>query len=441
MGLFRFFKKKKLKNVSKDSLNTNIQKKEIYDNKNLELKDINKNKNTGKNKTVTSKSQRLFTPNIIDNLALNEVFVFGSNLKGHHNGGAAKIALDKFGAKYEQGVGMQGQSYAIPTMQGGVETIIPYVNDFIDYAKEHRNIYFLVTRIGCGIAGFKNEQIAPLFEKALPLSNVILPKSFVNIIKKNQVLKISKIEEYGQVRAIADIVKTLNNQNRYDSLSLLLHDLDNIIKKYEKRGTLTFDTLSLIKSILFQNENSLFSNYNFDVNLFGELLENKEYINDEIENIFKLQTNAKLLRIVKILNKKKIYTSSSEIINDLDKILNSHLFDLNYHEPIYFLKQGLLNSWNEIAINGKLDNFLMEKVIFQDHESKVKKLGLGKVIEIDYKQGGCHSNVYSPKKVGTAPIYVKMENDEYAKSCGQGKGPYGDPNIFEEQLLRLLKGC
>ena len=80
-------------------------------------------------------------------------------------------------------MGLQGQSYAIPTMQGGVDTIQPYVDEFIQFAKEHEQQIFLVTRIGCGIAGFRDEEIAPLFKKAENIANIILPKEFVEIIQ------------------------------------------------------------------------------------------------------------------------------------------------------------------------------------------------------------------------------------------------------------------
>jgi hypothetical protein len=124
-----------------------------------------------------------FTPEAIDSLAPDEVFVFGSNLEGAHGGGAARVARKYFGAIWGQGVGLQGQSYAIPTMQGGVETIRPYVDEFIAFTKTHRKLFFYVTRIGCGIAGFKDEDIAPLFKKAVGLPNVILPKEFVDILE------------------------------------------------------------------------------------------------------------------------------------------------------------------------------------------------------------------------------------------------------------------
>jgi hypothetical protein len=126
---------------------------------------------------------RRFTPEHIAVLEDGEIFVFGSNLAGAHGGGAAAAAVRYFGAVWGQGVGMQGQSYAIPTMHGGVDVIKPYVDEFIQYAKEHPELTFLVTRIGCGIAGFTDMEIAPLFADALYVLNIYLPKSFVDVLK------------------------------------------------------------------------------------------------------------------------------------------------------------------------------------------------------------------------------------------------------------------
>lgn len=121
--------------------------------------------------------------NYIIKLQPNEIFVFGSNLAGMHGGGAARLAYQKFGAVWRQGVGLQGQSYAIPTMQGGVETIQPYVDEFIEFAKQHPQLKFLVTEIGCGIAGFIPSEIAPLFEQAKEVGNIYLPERFWNALK------------------------------------------------------------------------------------------------------------------------------------------------------------------------------------------------------------------------------------------------------------------
>jgi len=132
--------------------------------------------------TKVSPTKRI-SPQWIENLEENEVFVFGSNLEGMHGGGAAALAK-KWGAIWGQGVGLQGQTYAIPTMQGGIETIQPYVTDFVSFAKAHPQFIFLVTEIGCGIAGFSVEQMAPLFQQVLDenIENIFLPERFYKVL-------------------------------------------------------------------------------------------------------------------------------------------------------------------------------------------------------------------------------------------------------------------
>lgn len=129
---------------------------------------------------------RRSTPENITKLGRDDIFVFGSNLEGHHDGGAARVALERFGAIYGQGVGIQGQSYAIPTMFDSVDKIKPYVDDFLDLAYEWDQNTFYVTRIGCGIAGFTDEEIAPLFAAAIDSYNVVLPQSFIDIILRDR---------------------------------------------------------------------------------------------------------------------------------------------------------------------------------------------------------------------------------------------------------------
>ncbi len=133
---------------------------------------------------------RRYTPERIMELGSNEIFVFGSNLRGAHGGGAARTAYKRFGAVWGEGVGLHGQSYAIPTMQGGVETIAPYVDEFVEFAKNHAELEFLVTRIGCGIAGFDDSEIAPLFVAAYDVENITLPREFCEII---ETLKVGSI--------------------------------------------------------------------------------------------------------------------------------------------------------------------------------------------------------------------------------------------------------
>lgn len=121
------------------------------------------------------------TSNNISDLKPNEIFVFGSNEAGIHGAGAARLAYEKFGAVWGKGFGLYGQTYAIPTKDKRIETlplqrIKQYVDTFLFFAKVNPQYTFLVTKIGCGLAGYKPEQIGPFFKNNPP--NVILPKEF-----------------------------------------------------------------------------------------------------------------------------------------------------------------------------------------------------------------------------------------------------------------------
>ena|SRR5688500_8189148 len=128
-----------------------------------------------------------YTPDDIvpGSLGKNEIFVFGSNEAGIHGAGAAKAAVEYFGAKMYKGHGMQGKSYALPTKDKRlyplhIDRVKRHVQVFIAHAKRSPDKTYLVTKIGCGYAGFTPEQIAPLFKDAP--DNVILPETFHNIL-------------------------------------------------------------------------------------------------------------------------------------------------------------------------------------------------------------------------------------------------------------------
>ena len=121
------------------------------------------------------------TPDMIEQLAEGEVFVFGSNEQGDHAGGAAAFAVQHFGAVMGQGEGSQGQCYAIPTT-GGLGLFTQAVQRFIDYAAAHPDQRFLVTRVGCGRAGYRAREVALLFTEAIKLENVCLPEEFWHIL-------------------------------------------------------------------------------------------------------------------------------------------------------------------------------------------------------------------------------------------------------------------
>jgi len=120
------------------------------------------------------------SPKWIKSLSENEIFVFGSNLAGFHGGGAAELAME-WGAIWGQAVGLQGKTYAIPTMFKSVEEMKPYIDEFLIFAKAHPELKFLVTELGCGIAGFTPKDVAPLFKAVIDenIENVYLPERFV----------------------------------------------------------------------------------------------------------------------------------------------------------------------------------------------------------------------------------------------------------------------
>jgi uncharacterized protein (DUF1810 family) len=127
-----------------------------------------------------------YTPDYIDSLLPKQIFVFGSNALGYHTGGASGTARKKFGAVWGQAEGLQGQCYAIPVDYGKNirkdGEVRAAVSRFISFAKEHPDLFFLVTRVGCGIAGYHDEEMAQFFIDALELKNVSLPKSFVEAL-------------------------------------------------------------------------------------------------------------------------------------------------------------------------------------------------------------------------------------------------------------------
>lgn len=124
-------------------------------------------------------NHKQFTPDKVERLSNCEIFVFGSNMEGKHMEGAARVAYEMFGAEWGVGDGPTGRCYAIPTMHGGIEDIQPYAEKFIAYAKVHPMKRFLLTRVGCGIAGFKDSDMAQLFKDALDVPNITYPRQWL----------------------------------------------------------------------------------------------------------------------------------------------------------------------------------------------------------------------------------------------------------------------
>ena len=400
-----------------------------------------------------------YTPNAISSLKNDEIFVFGSNLQGYHGGGAARAAINKFGAVWGKGVGLQGQSYAIPTMQGGVDTIKPYVDQFIDFAKNHSELFFYVTRIGCGIAGFKDSDIAPLFKNAMATDNICLPKSFVDtqeepaINKTSHAPKSYKIMMHGQCRTFADIVKTLNEQHHYQSFNELLTDFSGVIEQYQQRGVINQDSLDVMEKVLYCNKDTLFDDNGFHLERFIEKLESAfdDENKSDLDIIYANRQRTKLMILLKTLNDICHYKDVEDLRYDLLSIATGrfHCGDNSYmgdplpsmgNYPINWFLSGLQEQWNNVTANGTLDNDLLELIMFTEHLKKVSKFGIDKVISNDFTvDSPCHSEVFNPKTPGTAPVYVKDElSRRYIKACGEGKGPRSGHELYEMQIVKPI---
>lgn len=140
-----------------------------------------------KERNLRKTQNRRTTPEKISELGPDDVFTFGSNSEGVHGKGAAKLAKERFGAVVGKGFGHYGQSYAIPTREFGndgklftlsLDDIAFNVRRFLSYAKICPELTFYVTKIGCGLAGYRVDQIAPMFAPARTMPNVVLPAEF-----------------------------------------------------------------------------------------------------------------------------------------------------------------------------------------------------------------------------------------------------------------------
>lgn len=178
------------------------------------------------------------TPEWVDKLTRCEIFVFGSNLQGQHHGGAARMAYEKFGAEWGAGNGRTGRCYAIPTMHGGLEDIRPYVEQFIDYAAAHPDNRFLLTRIGCGIAGFTDKEMAPLFERCLDLPNVSIPKEWIPYISIGRQIDagagglIEKGRDEAPETITEEVLRELCREYRYEIATGITKNAPSITIRY-----------------------------------------------------------------------------------------------------------------------------------------------------------------------------------------------------------------
>lgn len=397
-----------------------------------------------------------YTPDAISALGPRDIFVFGSNLAGSHLGGAARTAVNRFGAVMGQGEGLQGQSYAIPTMQGGVHAIKPYVDRFIEFAKKEQTLTFYVTKIGCGIAGFQISEIAPLFKDAIGLENIRLPKEFAELLDRQELIHHDTITHaYGVSRTFADVVISLNKQTPFKSAQEALSALHQYFHRFIETGDdIAFVAVRTFLYVVRIPE--VFADGKLNVELFRDRVFNFVNFRDEFNNAYIMHCKEKICNVVATLNEFRQYTDPKQVLDDI--IYKSGLTRFNHcgstdeyylmsprhagnNYPMSFFSRFLQDNWHKIAPEGVLDSDLLNEYMFNKHERGLRKYGLDAVIRHDYVQDGpCHPEVYFPKRVGSGPVYVETEPRKFIRSCGEGKGPNAIPNYLENMIvLKLVK--
>ena len=374
-----------------------------------------------------------YTPDAIDSLKSDEVFVFGSNLHGHHGGGAARAAINKFGAIWGQGVGLQGQSYAIPTMQGGVETIKPYVDQFVNFAKEHTELFFYVTRIGCGIAGFKDSDIAPLFKDAKDVRNICLPESFVKEIKSTISPTVPQellTMMYGQVRTLVDLLKELNKQEPIkdsdDARDRLIEITERNVRYGDEFAFMAMRTVWCIMS-RYEQEGSKVDIEQLEKDMLS-FHDGNQYLKENgIEQIFYNYSVRKMIKYIQFLNEFRRYSNYEAIREDLQSIPVSHCSSNDpqyyfsfYKGPIWRVWEILFDEWENVTKDGILDNELLEQIAFGRFDNMVKEHGLKETIRLAYGDVGCHPDIQAPmrRREGTVwgPVY-RIDGKHIEKGC------------------------
>jgi hypothetical protein len=330
-------------------------------------------------------------------------------------------------------VGLQGQSYAIPTMQGGVETVKPYVDQFIDFAKEHTELFFYVTRIGCGIAGFKDRDIAPLFKDAMDVRNICLPESFVKEIKSaisptvpQELLTMM----YGQVRTLVDLLKELNKQEPIkdsdDARDRLIEITERNVRYGDEFAFMAMRTIWCIMS-RYEQEGSKVDIEQLEKDMLS-FHDGNQYLKENgIEQIFYNYSVRKMIKYIQFLNEFRRYSNYEAIREDLRSIPVSHCSSNDpqyyfsfYKGPIWRVYGILFDEWENVTKDGILDNELLEQIAFGRFDNMVKEHGLKETIRLAYGDVGCHPDIQAPmrRREGTVwgPVY-RIDGKHIEKGC------------------------
>lgn len=245
------------------------------------------------------------------------------------------------------------------------------------------------------------------------------------------------MEQYGQVRTMADILIGMNEQQHFHSSEEAVAAVEKFIilqspchfaisgKAFHFIADALYSPMAFVNGIL--NKNAFWNN--FTVSQFEKNWDNAMY----------RYYYAKIWKLICYFNEFRRYTSPNQIYRDLKSTINSEYYvmaDSTYHigYPQYFFRCAIEEAWDEIAPNNSINPQLLDKYMFKNHEASVRAIGLEATIEKHFKQDYCWTDVYFPEQIGSAPIYIERKIGKkriFIKSCGEGKGPNNCPELLE----------
>lgn len=246
------------------------------------------------------------------------------------------------------------------------------------------------------------------------------------------------MEQYGQVRTMADILIGMNEQQHFHSSEEAVAAVEKFIgsqnpchfaisgKAFHFIADALYSPMAFVDGRL--NKDVFFEN--FTISQFEKNWDNAMY----------RYYYAKIWKLICYFNEFRRYTSPSQIYRDLKSTINSEYYvmaDSTYHiggYPQYFFRCAIEEAWDEIAPNNSINPQLLDKYMFKNHEASVRAIGLEATIEKHFKQDYCWTDVYFPEQIGSAPIYIERKIGKkriFIKSCGEGKGPNNCPELLE----------
>ena len=397
------------------------------------------------NNALNSKYNALnskFTPRVISSLDHNEIMVFGTNALGKYRSECSKVALEQFGAEWGKKEGISGNTYAIPVIDQDLDFIKKHIDDFINFAQNNPNLIFYITRIDKDIRDYDLDKIALLFKDSLEIDNIVLPLSYYKILQGSLLVEPDENynnllqHSYGVTRTFADLVIEKNKKNPFNSPYEVMDYLREFLHGYNyERQEIT--NISLVEFWNILKDGNFFSCGKLDIAKFKETIFNFDSFKVEFERAYEFHIKEKLYNIIVYLNQFREYVNPEEIYDDLKKAGLPYFYNGNttsfcnpispwyagFGRPIEYFFKFIVKNWSQIVTNSYLDPVKLNNLMFREHELSLLNLGLDRVIKEQYQQLDNFTNIFIPKEIGSAPVYIRLEDRGLIKSCGDMNGP------------------